>query len=116
MVAVSASVVNGFAADFKSVQAELLVEPCHWMISPVWPVSAMVALLPPQIAATTGVAVPPKETGVTLIVRGAALAVVGAAQPALEINWQSIWSPLTRLASVYVLPLLPTWELFFFQT
>ena len=56
--------------------------------------------VPLHTALAAGAAVPPTETGVTAIVNCAALAVVVVAQLAVDVNWQSIVSPLARLVSV----------------
>ena len=45
-----------------------------------------------------------------------AVAVAGDAQVRLEVNWQSMRSPLAKVESLYVLPLPPTTLLFFFHT
>jgi len=52
----------------------------------------------------------------TVIVIVVALTVEVVAQEMLEVNWQSMMSPLTNPGSVYVFALVPTTPLFFFQT
>ena len=52
----------------------------------------------------------------TVMVIGAALAVEVEAQETLEVNWQSMMSPLTNPGSVYVFAVPTTTPLFFFQT
>ena len=71
--------------------------------------------LPVTVPPLVGLAIP-RSAAVTVIVNCAAFAVVGDAQPAVEVNWQSSVSPLARPALLYVLPLPPTTTLFFFQT
>lgn len=49
-----------------SDQVELLGEDCHFIIEPVWPASVIVVPVPLQTVAAVGVAVPPKEIGLTV--------------------------------------------------
>ena len=86
VVAVRLPVAYGLAVATMSDQTALLVEFCHFTIAPVWPASVRVVPVPLHTALAVGVAVPPTETGVTVIVNCGAFAVAGAAQPALDVN------------------------------
>lgn len=73
-VCVRFPVLSGLEVDAMSVHVVPLSEDCHFIITPVCPLSVIVALVPLQIVAVAVLAVPPTLSGSTLTVAGVELA------------------------------------------